>query len=80
MPSWLRHKTIHNEQPKITATALNNVAVAFFVTGVLTPLVTFIQNPMTLTSPVAALIGTGWLLTALIVHLLARLVLTGLEP
>lgn len=80
IPFWMRKKLIHNEQAKLTATALNNISVAFLVTAILTPLVTYAQNPTTITKPEALLVGFGWLLTSVILHQLARLILTGLEP
>lgn len=80
IPSWMRRKFVHNEQVKLTASALNTISVAFFVTGILTPLVTYVQAPRTITTPEAFLVGVGWLLTATILHQIARLVLTGLEP
>lgn len=80
IPFWMRQKLVHNEQAKLTATALNNVSVAFFVTGILTPLVTYLQNPTKITTPESFLIGVGWLLTGIIIHQIGRVILTGLEP
>ncbi len=70
---------IKNEQIKLTATALNNVAVAFVVVGFIAPVTTVIGTA-----------GGGWnasvrfsliwLLTGFILHLVARLVLRNLRP
>ena len=80
VPFWLRRKTIHNEQTKLLATAISNVAVAFFVTAIVAPLVGYAREPSILTSPDPMVVALVWLLTAAMIHLVARLILTGLEP
>lgn len=48
-PFAAREKLVHNEQTKLTATAANNVGVAFIAVGMVTPIVTFVQNPTLVT-------------------------------
>jgi hypothetical protein len=72
---------IHNEQTKLTATALNNVAVAFIIAGFVGPLVAYGFGSTTLPPTVSTVVvSVSWLLIGLILHLLARLVLLGLVP
>jgi hypothetical protein len=71
---------VHNEQIKLGATTLNNVAVAFFVGGLVTPaLGLFQQQPVTLADVPPWLFSAAWFLTGLILHPAARLSLHGLE-
>ena len=43
-PFSARPKLIHNEQAKLSATAVNNVAVALIVLGIVTPLIGMAQS------------------------------------
>lgn len=70
---------IHNEQTKLTATALNNVAVAFLIAGIVAPLVTHAQQPVP-PSGWAILLSLAWLLSGFILHVVARLTLRRLKP
>jgi hypothetical protein len=72
---------VHNEQTKLTATALNNIAVAFVIAGFIGPLVAYGFGSTTLppTLP-TAVISLSWFLTGLILHLIARLILLRLIP
>lgn len=79
-PLSARLKLIHNEQAKLSATALNNVAVAFIVIGIVTPLIGFTQTQTAPSEAGAYVISLGWLLTGAILHLCARLILVRLEP
>ena len=70
---------VYNEQTKLTATALNNVAVAFVVAGFVAPVVGF-ANGLELRLGVASTTFTAvWLATGLILHLTARLILRRLK-
>ncbi|HEY4546657.1 MAG TPA: hypothetical protein VIG90_09565 [Pedomonas sp.] len=59
----------HNEQWKVTATFLNNIAAAFLIGAFVTPVVT---SGSTTTSAI-------WLIVSAWVHLAARFVLMRLE-
>jgi hypothetical protein len=70
---------VYNEQTKLTATALNNVAVAFVVAGFVAPVVGF-ANGLELRLGVASTTFTAvWLATGLILHVTARLILRRLK-
>jgi len=70
---------VYNEQTKLTATALNNVAVAFVVAGFVAPVVGF-ANGLELRLGVASTTFTAvWLATGLILHVTARLILMRLK-
>jgi hypothetical protein len=69
---------VHNEQTKLTATALNNVAVAFVIAGFVAPIVGLGQSRPADIVPV--LFSLIWLLTGLVLHLAARLILRTLQP
>lgn len=67
---------IHNEQTKLTATALNNIAVAFVIAGFVGPLVAYGFGSTSLPPTLAtAVISLSWFLIGLILHLIARLIL-----
>lgn len=59
----------HNEQWKLTASLLNNIAAAFFIGAFVTPAVT---DSTATTSAI-------WLIVAFWIHLVARFVLLRLE-
>jgi hypothetical protein len=71
---------VHNEQTKLTATALNNVAVAFVIAGFVAPVVGFGQTLSAPDNAIPVLFSLVWLLTGLVLHLAARLVLRTLQP
>lgn len=75
-----RIKLIQNEQAKLSASAVNNVGVAFVVVGIVTPVVAYAQSPSPTTSVLPLVISGIWLLTGAILHLAARLILVSLEP
>jgi hypothetical protein len=79
-PFFARLKLIHNEQAKLSATALNNIAVAFVVLGIVTPAIGIGQARSIPAEAVGYAISLGWLLTGAILHLCARLILVRLEP
>jgi MFS-type transporter involved in bile tolerance (Atg22 family) len=70
---------IHNERTKLTATLMNTVAAAVFITGVLAPLVAFFYDlpgpNKRVAAAVVSLMDSGG-----IGHLLARALLGKLKP
>jgi hypothetical protein len=70
---------VDNEQTKLTATALNNIAVAFVIAGVVAPVVQYGgTQPLLSAAPIA--FSLIWLLAGEILHLFARRVLRRLKP
>ncbi len=71
-----------NEQTKLLATAINNVAVAFVILGVVTPLtaVSFGVVSAPPPSPWTAFFAAIWFCTGAGLHLLARRALRSLKP
>lgn len=72
---------IENERTKLTATAINNLALAFAVAGFVAPLVGYSFGlasapPVGFTTMLVSLI---WLTVAIALHLLARIVLRSLS-
>ena len=73
---------VHNEQTKLLATAVGNVAVAFVVIGFVTPITaaSFSVTGITpLRSDTAAFILV-WLFAGAGLHLIARRILRGSKP
>ena len=70
---------VRNEQAKLTATYLNNLAVALFAVGALTPVVSSLLSAAGATAFIV-LIGAVCMIASLALHLLGRLVLKGLTP
>ena len=72
---------IRNERIKLTATALNNVAVATIVTALIAPAASFLYGTA---NPAAGhwwlVIGLAWLTGGGALHLAARWMLGSLEP
>ena len=73
---------IHNEQTKLTATALNGIALTFAGGGFITPLIAFSFGIPGATGrgAIAILIGMTWFVAGVILHMIARQVLTRLQP
>ena len=73
--------TVYNERVKLLATALNNAAVSSFTVGVAAPLAAVFYNfGGTRVAALWMAIGVSiWLLAAVALHLVARLVLGGLD-
>ena len=70
---------VHNEQTKLTATFFNGIALAVFAVGGLAPI--FTSRGTTGDVPLITLAISGiCFVTALSLHLLARLVLRRLVP
>lgn len=72
---------VHNEQTKLLATALNNVAVAYVVIGFVTPMTAFsfgvsTAPPLKLATLLFVLL---WLCAGAIIHRTARRVLRSLS-
>jgi ABC-type multidrug transport system permease subunit len=72
---------IENEQTKLTATALNNLAVAIWVAGIVGPAVAFLYgSPSSDTHGWWFLIGVAWFSAGFALHMLGRTVLRRLKP
>jgi ABC-type multidrug transport system permease subunit len=71
-----------DEQTKLLATAINTVAVAFVILGVVTPLtaVSFGVASAPPPSPWTAFFAAIWLCAGASLHLLARRALRSLKP
>jgi succinate dehydrogenase hydrophobic anchor subunit len=72
---------IHNEQTKLLATAVNNIAVAFAVIGFVTPITAMsyaIASAPTL-RPATAFFAAIWLCTAIGLHWVGRRVLRSIR-
>ena len=71
---------VRNERHKLTANALNGVAIATMVAGSIAPLIAasygFASAPA---HRFLALVTAVWFLAAIIIHIMARLVLGGLR-
>ena len=72
-------KSARNERIKLLATTVNTVGLAFFVIGVVVPLIALLYGADTPTSPYWVHIGVWWLVQAAILHLGARAVLGRIE-
>jgi hypothetical protein len=73
---------IHNERTKLSAAALNGIAMAAVVAGFVTPLaaVSFgVPGPFGRGVALTLALSLLWLLTGFGLHLLARLLLGGLK-
>lgn len=75
---------IHNERLKITANWINSISVGFIVTGLVAPFVGLIYGFSAITTPASSsrvLISASiCLLSGIVLHFLARLVLKELKP
>jgi sugar phosphate permease len=72
---------IHNEQTKLTATALNNIVVAFVIAGFVGPVVALGYGSDALPKGgVAILVSLIWLFVGFILHSIAKLILRDLKP
>ena len=73
---------IHNEQAKLSATLLNNLAMAFIAAGVVTPLIAYFYG-VGGSAPIGVIrlaAGAGiWFLTGIGIHLAARRILRSLR-
>ncbi len=72
---------VHNEQTKLTATALNNVAVASVIAGFVGPMVAVGYGSAAMARDgIAILVSIIWLFVGFIRHSIARLILRDLKP
>jgi hypothetical protein len=72
---------IHSKQTKLTATALNNVAVAFVIAGFVGPIMALGYGPAAMPSDVVAIVvSIIWLSVGFVLHVIAKLVLRDLKP
>lgn len=75
-----RRKLVRNEQRKLAATALNNIAVATVVTGIVAPVIASAYHVSTPHGKYWAVFPVLWVLVAMGIHQLARRMLEELEP
>ncbi len=70
-----------DERTKLTATFMNNVAVAMVVTGLIVPLASYTYNIQS-AAPGTAIqdIGFLWAAVGVGVHFIARFIIRGLQP
>ncbi len=72
---------IHNEQIKLTATALNNVAVAFVIAGFVGPMVAVGYGSAAMArDSIAILVSIIWLFVGFILHSIVKPILRDLKP
>lgn len=71
---------VANERVKITATMLNNTAVAAFITSVVAPGASAVYGANVPKSPYRVWFGLCRLGSAAILHVSARVTLGGLKP
>lgn len=71
---------IRNERLKLTATFLNGLAVAAVAAGAIAPLAALSYGiPGATAGSTIALVGLGWLVTGIGLHLVGRWLLRGLQ-
>jgi hypothetical protein len=71
---------IHNERRKLTATALNGVAIATMAAGLIAPLVAVSYGVSSAPGGAYFLItGSIWFFAAIVLHWIARAILGGLK-
>jgi hypothetical protein len=75
-----KRKLVANELAKLTATALNNGAVAAMIASVVGPAASDLYGIATPKSPYWWVFGLAWLFIAAGLHLAARTALGELEP
>jgi hypothetical protein len=75
-----KKKLVANELAKLTATALNNGAVAAMITSVVGPAASDLYGIATPKSPYWWVFGLAWFTIAVGLHLAARTALGELEP
>lgn len=74
----MSNKLVRNEQTKLTATYINGLAMAIFGIGCFTPVVGMTMSAGLL-PPIIVVLVFGCMCVSLGLHLLAKLVLQGLE-
>ncbi len=71
---------IHNERRKITATAINGIAIATMVAGAVAPLIAWSYGVSNAPSGRYLIVTSAiWFLAAICLHLIARAMLGGLK-
>lgn len=75
-----KKKLVANELAKLTASALNNVAVAAMITSVVAPAASDLYGITAPKSPYWWEFGMAWLIAAGVLHFIARKMLGDLEP
>ncbi len=72
-------KLVANERIKITATLLNNCAVATLGSGVIVPSAALAYGTSIPRSPYYLLVAAGWFVSGVVIHLFTRWTLRGLK-
>lgn len=73
------NKTARNERRKITATALNNLAVSFVVTGVVVPIIGLAYTMTYPQDQIWFALAALWLMLGIGFHLVARRIVGRIE-
>ena len=74
-----KQKLVTNERIKITATLLNNCAMAALGTGVIVPMAALVYGTTIPKSPYYLLIAVGWFISGVGLHLFTRWTLRELK-
>ena len=74
-----KQKLVANERIKITATLLNNCAMAALGSGVIVPTAALAYGTTFPKSPYYILIAAGWFAGGVVIHLFTRWTLRGLK-
>jgi hypothetical protein len=74
-----KSKVVRNEQLKLTATAINNLAVAFVVTGFIIPVAALAYQAAFPKTRYWAGFAILWIVAAVVLHYVARRVLEGVK-
>lgn len=76
-----KHVLVQNERAKLSAAAIDRLSTACVAVGFITPLVSFAGHAVLPDWSLGLIFSTvTWLFAAFILHLMARYVLTRLEP
>ena len=75
----LTRKLIANERIKITATLLNNCAMAALGSGVIVPIAALAYGTSIPKSPYYLLVAAGWFVAGVVIHLFTRWTLRELK-
>ena len=79
LDSEARRKLVANERIKITATLLNNCAMAALGSGVIVPIAALAYGTSIPKSPYYLLVAAGWFVAGVVIHLFTRWTLKELK-
>jgi hypothetical protein len=68
-----------DEQAKLTATFINGIAIAMIVLGFIAPLIAFTYSSGHIPITAIVVFGYAWVLAAVVIHVIARLILKDLD-